>query len=124
MAGPEVQPRRPGLRLAACLSFVLFVAVGARADVDGRQLLKFAQEAEAVNAQREEANRYRAGFYYGYISGVLDALNGRSVCFSACRCELEALVDRHYAQHTEDLDKPAGPILAALFERHHPCRKP
>lgn len=111
--------------MPALIAAFLFFATGSlRAEVDGHQLLKFQLEAEVVNADREDANRYRAGFYNGYISGVLEALNGRSVCFSACRCELEALVSQHYKQHPEDLDKPAGPVMSRLFEKNYPCKIP
>lgn len=101
----------------------LFVTGSLRAEVDGHQLLKFQLEAEAVNTEKANANRYRAGFYNGYINGVLEALNGRNVCFSTCRCELEALISQHYKQHPEDLDKPAGPTLSSLFEKNYPCKK-
>ena len=69
-------------------------------------------------------HRYRAGFFYGFVNGVVDALNNRSVCFSACRCELETLISKHYQQHPEDLDKPAGPTPTKLFEQHYPCKLP
>jgi hypothetical protein len=107
------------------IAWLLLCAAGtAHAEVDGHQLLKFQAEAEAVNAEKADANRYRAGFYNGFVNGVLDAVNGKSACFSDCRCELDALVSRHYREHPADLDKPAGPLLAALLEKHHPCRKP
>ena len=106
------------------VAFCFFKAGALHAEVDGHTLLKYQLEAEAVNAEKADANRYRAGFYYGYINGVLDALNNKSVCFSECRCELETLIDKHYQQHPEDSDKPAGPILARLFEKHYPCKKP
>lgn len=95
--------------LRTLITTLFFFATGTlRAEVDGHTLLKFQREAEAVNAEKAEANRYRVGFYYGYINGVLDALNSKSVCFSECRCEL---------------DKPAGPTLSRLFERNYPCKK-
>lgn len=103
---------------------LLFTMGNLHAEVDGRTLLEFQREAEALNAQQPDAHRYRAGFFYGYINGVLDALNNKSVCFSACRCELETLIAQHYRQHPADLEQPAGPILAALFEQHYPCKRP
>jgi len=102
---------------------LLVAATSVRAEVDGHTLLRFQSEAEAFNAEKDEANRYRAGFYYGFINGVLDALNNSSVCFSACRCDLESLISKHYQQHPEDLDKPAGPTLSSLFEKNYPCKK-
>ena len=108
----------PHLLRILIAAFFLVAAGTLHAEVDGHTLLKYQLEAEAVNAEKAEANRYRAGFYYGYINGVLDALNNKSVCFSECRCELETLIGKHYQQHPEDRDKPAGPILARLFEKH------
>ena len=119
--------RRPAAGLLAfrCLALLCLTMSGPlHAEVDGHQLAKFQLEAEAVNADKADANRYRAGFYNGYINGVLDAVNGKTVCFSACRCELDALVSRHYREHPEDLAKPAGPLLTGLLERHYPCKKP
>jgi len=112
-------PLLPRILFAA----LLFFASGAlHAEVDGHSLLKFQREAEAFNAEQTGANRYRAGFFYGYINGVLEALNNRSVCFSDCRCELETLISQHYQLYPEDLDKPAGPVLSRLFEQHYPCK--
>jgi len=105
-------------------TFFLFATGALHAEVDGHTLLKYQQEAEAFNADKPDAHRYRAGFFYGYINGVLEALNNRSVCFTACRCELETLLSRHYQQHPEDLKLPAGPVLARLFEQHYPCQQP
>lgn len=105
-------------------TILLLAANPLHAEVDGHTLLKFQLEAEAFNADQPEADRYRAGFYYGFINGVLDAVNNRSVCFSDCRCELEKLVSQHYQQYPEDRDKPAGPTLTRLFEKHYPCKKP
>ena len=107
-----------------CALLLLCAAGTLRAETDGHTLLKFQREAEALNAQQPDAHRYRAGFFYGYIDGVLDSLNNRSVCFSECRCELEILIGKHYRKHPEDLDKPAGPILTKLFEQHYPCKRP
>lgn len=113
----------PWVRLPIAVLF--FLPLGSlHAEVDGHALRKFQHEAEALNARQPDAHRYRAGFFYGYINGVLDALNHKSVCFSACRCELETLIDRHYRQHPEDLDQPAAPTLTKLFEQHYPCKKP
>ena len=111
--------------MRSLIAALFFFATGTlRAEVDGHMLLKFQLEADAFNAEKADANRYRAGFYYGYINGVLEALNNRSVCFSDCRCELEVLISKHYKQHPEDLDKPAGPTLSSLFEKNYPCKKP
>ncbi len=119
-----------------CALLLLCAAETLRAETDGHTLLKFQREAEtfnaqqfqrdaeALNAQQPDAHRYRAGFFYGYINGVLDSLNNRSVCFSECRCELETLINKHYRQHPKDLDKPAGPTLTKLFEQHYPCKRP
>ena len=106
---------------ALCL---LLTASTLHAETDGHTLLKYQGEAEALNAQQPHAHRYRAGFFYGFINGVVDSLNNRSVCFSACRCELETLISKHYQQHPEDLDKPAGPTPTKLFEQHYPCKLP
>lgn len=103
---------------------LLFAMGTLHAEVDGHTLLTFQREAEALNAQQPDAHRYRAGFFYGYINGVLETLNNKSVCFSACRCELETLIDQHYRQHPEDLDQPAGPTLSRLLEHRYPCNKP
>lgn len=103
---------------------VLFASAPLHAEVDGHTLLKYQQEADAFNADKPEAHRYRAGFFYGYLNGVLDAVNNKSVCFTACRCELETLLSQHYLQYPADLNKPAGPVLARLFEQHYPCKKP
>jgi len=76
-------------------TFFLFATGALHAEVDGHTLLKYQQEAD-----------------------------NRSVCFTACRCELETLLSRHYQQHPEDLKLPAGPVLARLFEQHYPCQQP
>ncbi len=112
------------LMRSLCVLLLLCAAETLRAETDGHTLLKFQREAEALNVLQPDANRYRAGFFYGYIDGVLDSLNNRSVCFSECRCVLETLISKHYRQHPEDLDKPAGPTMTKLFEQHYPCKRP
>jgi hypothetical protein len=105
------------------LALALLVALPAAADVDGHQLKVFQQEADAFNAEKPEANRYRAGFYSGYLTGMLEALQGRSVCFNGCRCEIEAKVAEYLQSHPEAMDQPVSPWLARLLEESYPCPK-
>ena len=110
-------PLRISLLLAIALSFALPVT----AEVDGIQLDAYRQEFDALNTGQPEANRYRAGFYSGYLQGVLEALQGRSVCFKGCRCEIDDRVAQHLRDHPADRDHPAGPWLAKLLEDAYPC---
>ena len=89
----------------------------------GSQRFKeFRQEAEAFNRQDPFANAYRAGHYNGYLAGVLDALQGRSVCFRKCICELDDIVEQHLADHPELLDRPVIDWLVPLMEKSFPCK--
>jgi hypothetical protein len=87
-----------------------------------RQFRDFRQEAEAFNQQDPFANAYRAGHYNGYLAGVLDALQGRSVCFRECVCELDKLVGQHLADHPELGNRPVIEWLAPLLAARFPCR--
>lgn len=115
----------PGVNLTRVIVFGLVVAPSlaqmAHAQVDGRQLQRMQQEYDAFNAARPDANNYRAGAYSGYLSGMLDALAGRGVCFRVCRCELDDRVAAWLRDHPDDLDKPAGPWLTKLLEASYPC---
>ena len=89
----------------------------------GSQRFKeFRQEAEAFNRLDPFANAYRAGHYNGYLAGVLDALQGRSVCFRKCICELDDIVEQHLADHPELLDRPVIDWLVPLMEKSFPCK--
>jgi hypothetical protein len=111
------------LRIPFFLGLTLLAALPAAAEVDGHQLKVFQQEADAFNAEKPEANRYRAGFYSGYLTGMLEALQGRSVCFKGCRCEIEDRVAQYLNDHPAALDRPAGPWLVKLLEEAYPCLK-
>ena len=63
------------------LAVLILAALPVSAQRDGRQLKDFRAESEAFNRQDPFANAYRAGHYNGYLAGMLDALQGRSVCF-------------------------------------------
>jgi hypothetical protein len=115
------------LHILPRLSRVMLMVIGlaclpAAAQVGSAQLGDFRQEAEAFNQQDPFVNEYRAGHYNGYLAGVLDALQGRSVCFRECVCELDKLVGRHLAEHPELRDRPAIEWLAPLLEARFPCK--
>ncbi|NJD35349.1 MAG: hypothetical protein FIA96_11050 [Betaproteobacteria bacterium] len=106
--------------LAALLLFLAAMPVAAEMDSD--QLKLFRQEAEAFNRQDPFANAYRAGHYNGYVAGILDALQGRSVCFRECICELDKMVERQLADHPEMNDRPVVEWLVPLMEKQFPCK--
>ena len=110
-------------RNALAIAAVLLLANPAGAQVDGHQLQKFRQEAEALNDGKPDANRYRAGFYGGYLAGMLDALEGRSVCFKACRCEVDDKLAGYLADNPAKRDLPASTWLVKLLEEWYPCPK-
>jgi len=113
----------PGLaRQAAALLFFFLATLPAAAQIGGEQLQQFRQEAEAFNRQDPFANAYRAGHYNGYLAGVLDALQGRSVCFRECICELDKLVERQLADHPEYRERPVAEWLLPLMEKKFPCK--
>lgn len=105
-----------------CILLLAVLALPLGAQTSGRQLREFGAEADAFNRNDPFANVFRAGHYNGYLAGVLDALQGRSVCFTACRCELEKLVASHQASHPETLDGPVATWLVPLLETAYPCR--
>lgn len=98
------------------------VAAQMSSQQSGQQFKGFRQEAEAFNRQDPFANAYRAGHYNGYLAGVLDTLQGRSVCFRECVCELDKLVEQHLADHPEILDRPVIEWLVPLMEKKFPCK--
>ena len=104
------------------LTMLCVAALPVAAQIDTRQLKAFRQEAEAFNRQDPFANAYRAGRYNGYLAGVLDTLQGRSVCFRECLCELDKMVERHLAEHPELDDRPVIDWLVPLMEAKFPCK--
>jgi hypothetical protein len=113
---------RGAVRSLLALWLVVPAALPAAAQVAGGQLTQFRQEAEAFNRQDPFANAYRAGHYNGYLAGVLDTLQGRSVCFRECICELDKIVERHLADHPETIDRPVIEWLVPLMEARFPCK--
>jgi hypothetical protein len=113
-------------RLLAAAIIAALACAQARAQAlvaprDSRQLQSFRAEAEAFNRQDPFANAYRAGHYNGYIAGILDGLQGRSVCFRDCVCEIDKLVDRHLAEHPAAGDRPVVDWLIPLLQAKYPC---
>lgn len=116
----QVAPGIAGRSVALLLIFLAALPVAAQ--MDSGQLKQFRQEAEAFNRQDPFANAYRAGRYNGYLAGVLDTLQGRSVCFRECICELDRLVEQHLADHPEMAERPVIEWLAPLMETRFPCK--
>lgn len=116
-------PVRSGVsgRLLA-LAVLILAAMPVSAQRDGRQLKDFRAEAEALDRQDPFANAYRAGHYSGYLAGILDALQGRSVCFSDCPCEVDKLVGQYLAEHAAADDRPVAEWLVPLLEERYPCK--
>jgi hypothetical protein len=123
---PGIRNRKgDNMRIRAGLAMAALLVTGpcAWAQVDGHQLHRFQQEAAALDDEQPGANLFRAGFYKGYVSGILEALEGRSVCLRVCRCEVEPRLARHLADHPERRDQPAAAWLPGLFEQWYPCPK-
>ncbi len=113
----------PGIaRQSVALSLISLAALPVAAQIGSGQLQLFRQEAEAFNRQDPFANAYRAGHYNGYLAGVLDTLQGRSVCFRECICELDKMIERHLADHPEANDRPVIEWLVPLMESRFPCK--
>ena len=120
---------RPLLALALCLEASLALAIGTTAaplaatsqPLETRQLRDFRAESEAFNGADPMANSYRAGHYNGYLHGIIDALQGHRICFSACRCEIDTLVADHLARHPELTELPVAKWLLPLLESRYPC---
>jgi hypothetical protein len=122
---PVSLPR--GLRRLCAISLLAFAALPAAAQPltpgrDGRQLEEFRAESEAFNRQDPFANAFRAGHYNGYLAGMLDALQGRSVCFRECTCELDTLVSRYLTDNPAARERPVAEWLVPLLEARYPCR--
>lgn len=112
------------LRIAAVAMLAPLAAVAQTPPVllDGARLERFRTEAEAFNRSDPMANAYRAGHYNGYLAGVLDTLQGRSVCFRECVCELDKLVGAHLAANPQAHERPVVEWLVPLLEARYPCR--
>lgn len=108
------------LRLA-CIGLWI-AALPAGAEVDTAKLRSFREEAEAFNRQDPFTDAYRAGHYNGYLAGIIDALQGRSVCFRDCPCEIDRLVAAHLAAHPQLQDAPVAGWLLPLLEQRYPCQ--
>jgi len=90
--------------------------------LDTGRLTSFRLEAEAHNDGDPLANLYRAGYYGGYLAGVLDSLQGTRICFRECICELDKLVARHLADRPVPTERPVVDWLVPLLEARYPCR--
>lgn len=107
--------------IAAALACAHACAQALVAPRDTAQLQGFRVEAEAYNRQDLLANAYRAGHYNGYLAGILDSLQGRSVCFRDCVCELDKLVGRYLSEHPDAGDRPVVEWLVPLLQATYPC---
>lgn len=113
---------RTALALALLAPALLVQAQEPLPRADTAQLRQFRGEAEAFNRQDPFANAYRAGRYNGYWQGVLDALQGRTVCFRACPCEIDKLIGTYLSDHPEAADQPVVDWLVPLLEASYPCK--
>jgi hypothetical protein len=115
-APPDLQ------KLLLVLAAPCLMVTPAAAQTTTSQLMEFRQEAQAFNRQDPMANAYRAGRYNGYLAGVLDALQGRTVCFKECVCELDKSVASYVEEHGDAEDRPAIDWLVPLLETRFPCK--
>lgn len=86
------------------------------------KLREFRVESEAFGRQDPFANAYRAGRYNGYWMGVLDTLQGKTVCFRECSCEIDNLIGKYLAAHPADSSTPVVEWLVPLLEATYPCQ--
>jgi hypothetical protein len=89
---------------------------------DTAQFREFRQESEAFNRLDPFAHAFRAGRYNGYWIGVLDTLQGKTVCLRECPCEVEKRIGRYLADHPEAQEQPVVTWLVPLLETAYPCR--
>ena len=111
------------LKPTVSLLFLLLATLPVAAQVGGRQLHEFRTESHAFNQHDPFSNAYRAGHYNGYLAGLVDALQGRSVCFKECPCELDKLVGAHLDKHPDALEQSAATWLVPLLEATYPCQR-
>jgi len=117
---PSPLPDLP--RQLIALSLLCLVALPVVAQRDTRQLRDFRNESEAFNRQDPFANAFRAGHYNGYVAGILDTLQGRSVCFKECVCEIDKLVGQYLEGNPKSQERPAIEWLVPLLESRYPCK--
>jgi len=85
------------------------------------QFRDFRQESRAFDQQDPFAHAYRAGRYNGYWIGVLDVLQGKTVCLRVCPCEVDQRIGQYLADHPEVQDEPVVEWLVPLLEASFPC---
>jgi len=117
---PSPLPDLP--RQLIALSLLCLVALPVVAQRDTQQLRDFRNESEAFNRQDPFANAFRAGHYNGYVAGILDTLQGRSVCFKECVCEIDKLVGQYLEDNPKSQERPAIEWLVPLLESRYPCK--
>ncbi len=86
------------------------------------QFATFRKEADAFNLQDPFANAYRAGHFNGYVAGIVDSLQGKSICFRDCPCVISQLIERHLKDFPQDADRPPTEWLIPLLQSRYPCR--
>lgn len=100
----------------------LSLAQTMQARADTAQFREFRQESEAFNQQDPFAHAYRAGRYNGYWIGVLDVLQGKTVCLRVCPCEVDKRIGQYLVEHPDVADQPVVDWLVPLLEAAYPCR--
>jgi hypothetical protein len=100
----------------------LSLAQTMQARADTAQFREFRQESEAFNQQDPFAHAYRAGRYNGYWIGVLDVLQGKTVCLRVCPCEVDKRIGQYLVEHPDVADQPVVDWLVPLLETAYPCR--
>lgn len=101
----------------------VLLAQPALGQLSGGQLQAFRDEANAFNREDPFANLYRAGYYNGYLTGLVAALQGRSLCFKECPCEIDKLVGEYLERQPELRERPAADWLVPLLEARYPCHE-
>jgi hypothetical protein len=90
--------------------------------ISADQFATFRREADAFNLQDPFANAYRAGHYNGYVAGIIDSQQGKSICFRDCPCVISQLVERHLKEIPQDANRHPTEWLTPLLQSRYPCR--
>lgn len=94
--------------------------------VDPAALREMLTEFEAYQERREIRYMAKASQYVGYVTGVVDALDGTQFCLiGGVGAEQAArMVAQYLQQHPERFTRRASEAVVSALAAHFPCAKP
>jgi len=116
------------LKKVTTIVYIMFVfssLIFSTGFLKGNDLVGLMREYEKSKRGEQGANKVSEGIYFGYVMGIVDADNGKSISLNASVTaqQLLAIVCKYLNESPEKWDKPAQDIVIEALKKAFPKKE-